>query len=78
MEINEEILSAIGGSWHDPRPIPPNWFRSKEAYAFHERLAAAIAPGYGITPLILIRSREFAGLRRCTLTCSMFSGSGRW
>jgi predicted O-methyltransferase YrrM len=62
MEINEEILSAIGRSWHDPRPIPPNWFRSKEAYAFHERLAAAIASGYGIAPLILIKEPRICRL----------------
>jgi hypothetical protein len=62
MEINEEILSTIGRSWHDPRPISPNWFRSKEAYAFHERLAAAIASGYGNAPLILIKEPRICRL----------------
>jgi hypothetical protein len=62
MEMNEEILSTIGRSWHDPRPIPSNWFRSKEAYAFHERLAAAIASGYGNTPLILIKEPRICRL----------------
>jgi predicted O-methyltransferase YrrM/glycosyltransferase involved in cell wall biosynthesis len=62
MEMNEEILSTIGRTWHDPRPIPLNWFRSKEAYAFHERLAAAIASGYGNTPLILIKEPRICRL----------------
>ena len=62
MEINEEILSAIGRSWHDPRPIPPNWFRSKEAYQFHERLAAAISSDYGLAPLIVIKEPRICRL----------------
>jgi hypothetical protein len=61
-EINEEILSAIGRSWHDPRPIAPSWFRSKEAYAFHERLVAEITSGYGVAPLILIKEPRICRL----------------
>jgi ubiquinone/menaquinone biosynthesis C-methylase UbiE/glycosyltransferase involved in cell wall biosynthesis len=55
LEINEEILASIGRSWHDPRPIAPGWFRSKEAYAFHKRLCAEIVSSYGNAPLILIK-----------------------
>jgi hypothetical protein len=62
MQINEEILSSIDRSWHDPRPIPPSWFRSKEAYAFHQRLVAEITSGYGIAPLILIKEPRICRL----------------
>lgn len=24
-ELNDEILAAFGGSWHDPPPLPPGW-----------------------------------------------------
>jgi hypothetical protein len=62
MEINDEILGAIGRSWHDPRPIPSSWFRSKAAYAFHERLSAAIASGYGNAHLFLIKDPRICRL----------------
>jgi predicted O-methyltransferase YrrM len=62
MRINKEILSAIGRTWYDPRPIPPSWFRSKEAYVFHERLVAEIALGYEVAPLILIKDPRICRL----------------
>jgi hypothetical protein len=62
MEINDEILAVIGRSWDDPRPIPSNWFRSKEAYVFHERIAAGIASGYGNAPLLLIKEPRICRL----------------
>src|ERR1700722_18178452 len=37
MEINEEILSSIGRSWPDPRPIPAGGFRSKGGCPVHPR-----------------------------------------
>jgi predicted O-methyltransferase YrrM len=55
IQINKAILAAIGRNWKDPGPIPRNWFRSKEAYTFHERIAAEITSAYGDSPLILIK-----------------------
>jgi hypothetical protein len=62
MEIDDEILNAIDRSWHDPRPIPPSWFRSKEAYAFHERIRAAIVSDYDDAPLILVKEPRICRL----------------
>jgi len=62
MEINNEILAVIGRSWDDPRPIPSSWFRSKEAYVFHERIAVEIASGYGNAPLLLIKEPRICRL----------------
>lgn len=62
MEINDEILTAIGRRWADPRPIPQTWFRSKEAYTFHERIAAEIAFGYGTASLLLIKEPRICRL----------------
>jgi SAM-dependent methyltransferase len=62
LEINEEILSTLGRSWHDPRPIPSNWFRSKAAYTFQERISAEIASCYGNARLILIKEPRICRL----------------
>jgi hypothetical protein len=62
MQINEEILGEIGRIWHDPRPIPPGWFRSKAAYGFHERIRAAIESEYGGAELILIKEPRICRL----------------
>jgi hypothetical protein len=62
LEINEEILCTLGRSWHDPRPIPSNWFRSKAAYTFQERISAEIASCYGDAPLILIKEPRICRL----------------
>jgi len=62
MQINEEILGEIGRIWHDPRPIPPCWFRSKAAYGFHERLRAAIVSEYGDAQLILVKEPRICRL----------------
>jgi hypothetical protein len=62
LEINEEILGTLGRSWHDPRPIPSSWFRSKAAYAFQERISAEIASCYGNAPLILIKEPRICRL----------------
>jgi hypothetical protein len=62
LAINEEILQAIGCSRAEPRPIPARWFRSKEAYAFHERLKATITSDYGDAPLILIKEPRICRL----------------
>ncbi len=62
MEINEEILAVVDRSWNDPRSIPRSWFRSREAYAFHERIAAEITSSYGDAPLILIKEPRICRL----------------
>lgn len=62
MEINEEIIASLGRTWYDPRPIPPNWFRSKAAYGFHERIRAEIIDQYGAAPLILIKEPRICRL----------------
>jgi hypothetical protein len=62
MEINDEILAATGRTWADVRPMPANWFRSKDAYRFHERIVAEIAASYGDAPLILIKEPRICRL----------------
>lgn len=62
LELNEEILGAIGRTWYDSRPIPISWFRSTAAYDFRERLCALIASEYGDAPLILIKEPRICRL----------------
>jgi len=62
MEINDEILLAMGRTWDDPRQIPSAWFRSRTAYTFHERLREVIASEYGDDPLIVIKEPRICRL----------------
>jgi hypothetical protein len=62
LKLNEEILSVLGRTWHDPRPIPPGWFRSREAYGFQERITEEILSLYGDAPLILIKEPRICRL----------------
>jgi hypothetical protein len=62
LEINEEILSTLGRTWHDPRPISPSWFRSKAAYKFQQRIVDEIALSYGNAPLIVIKEPRICRL----------------
>jgi hypothetical protein len=62
LEINQEILGTLGRTWHDPRPIPRSWLRSKSAYAFQTRLTDEIASGYGDGTFILIKEPRICRL----------------
>jgi hypothetical protein len=62
MEIDNEVLLAMGRTWDDPREIPSAWFRSRTAYTFHERLQEVIASEYGDAPLIVIKEPRICRL----------------
>jgi hypothetical protein len=62
LKLNEEILRSVGRTWHDPRPISPNWFRSKAAYDFQERIREEIALSYGDASLMVIKEPRICRL----------------
>lgn len=41
-EINEQIFSQFGGSWHEPPEFPPNWENSTELAPLHKRASQII------------------------------------
>jgi hypothetical protein len=41
-EINDEILSTLGGTWQEPPPLPPGWERSPELAASRQRAREVI------------------------------------
>jgi hypothetical protein len=62
MEIDDEVLHTMGRTWDDPRQIPSDWFRSKTAYSFHERLREVIQSEYVDAPLIVIKEPRICRL----------------
>jgi hypothetical protein len=62
LELDDEILRKLGRTFHDPGPIPPNWFRSKEAYHFEERISKEIVSSYGDASLLLIKEPRICRL----------------
>ncbi len=53
--LNEEILVAAATSWHDPSPIPAEWFTSTAALAFRERAAAFVCKALAPSPMIVLK-----------------------
>lgn len=53
--LNDEILTAMGMRWDDPRPIQRGWFSSRAAYAFQRRIMQQIEADYGASPLIVLK-----------------------
>jgi hypothetical protein len=60
--LNDEILSAMGMTWQDPRPIPRAWFFSQAAYDFQCRVMRQIQNDYGSEPLIVLKDPRVARL----------------
>ncbi len=60
--LNEEILVAAGTSWHDPSPIPPEWFESAAALAFRERAAALVEKALAASPMIVLKDPRLCRL----------------
>jgi hypothetical protein len=60
--LNDEILTAMGMNWNDPRPIRRNWFFSRPAYAFQRRIMQQIEADYGAESLIVLKDPRVARL----------------
>ncbi len=42
VELNEEVLVALGGAWWDPPPRPPGWEASPQLEPFRSRIAELV------------------------------------
>jgi hypothetical protein len=50
-EINDEILSILGGSWQEPPPLPPGWERRPELAAPRRRAREVIESDFAESEL---------------------------
>ncbi len=77
--LNEEILVAAGTSWHDPSPIPAEWFASAGALAFRERAVALVAQALTAAPMIVLKDPRLCRLlpfwRSCLTNMNVSFGS---
>jgi hypothetical protein len=50
-EINDQILSTLGGSWSEPPPLPPGWERSPELAAVRRKAREVIESDFSSAEL---------------------------
>jgi hypothetical protein len=60
--LNERILQAVDRAWNDPRPLPPRWFRSREAYLFLHEVTEQIEASYGDAALLVLKDPRLCRL----------------
>lgn len=60
--LNEAILAAAGTSWHDPAPIPREWFDSAAALAFRERANAFVEKACAASPVVVLKDPRLCRL----------------
>lgn len=77
--LNEEILRAAGTAWHDPSPIPEEFFISEKAHAFRERAAAFVTKALAASPIIVLKDPRLSRLlpfwRACLTNLGVSFGS---
>ncbi len=77
--LNEEILVAAGTAWHDPSPIPDDFFPSPKALAFRERAEAFLEKALAGSPRLVLKDPRLCRLLpfwRACLTNSEVSFGG--
>ncbi|HEY3662155.1 MAG TPA: hypothetical protein VGL24_03290, partial [Chthoniobacterales bacterium] len=67
--LNEEILVAAGTAWHDPAPIPDEWFATPAARAFRGRAQAFVNKALSTAPIIVLKDPRLCRLLPFWLSC---------
>jgi hypothetical protein len=67
LDLHEEMLEALGTSWHDLSPLAEGWERSGLVAQFAERMAGIVLDEFGDAPLIAVKDP-----RICRLVPSVF------
>ncbi len=62
LALHDEVLAAMGGSWHDLRAFAPGWFEGAVAAGFRERLTALLVREYGGAKLLLVKDPRLCRL----------------
>lgn len=52
---NDELLAAAASSWHDWRPLNPQWLQSLAAERHRHKIKAILASEYGDEPLFFVK-----------------------
>jgi len=52
---NNELLAAAGSSWHDWRPLNPQWLQSPAAEGYRHKIKAILASEFGDEPLFFVK-----------------------
>ncbi|UVK56862.1 sulfotransferase family protein [Mesorhizobium sp. AR02] len=52
---NDELLAAAASSWHDWRPLNPQWLQSPAAERHRHKIKAILASEYGDEPLFFVK-----------------------
>ena len=52
---NDELLTAAASSWHDWRPLDPQWLQSLAAERHHHKIKAILASEYGDELLFFVK-----------------------
>ncbi|WP_322418577.1 class I SAM-dependent methyltransferase [Mesorhizobium huakuii] len=52
---NDELLAAAASSWHDWRPLDPQWLQSLAAERLRDKIKAILASEFGEEPLFFIK-----------------------
>ena len=61
-QLHEEMLEALGTSWHDLSPLVENWERSELGAQFVERMAGIVLDEFGDAPLIAVKDPRICRL----------------
>jgi hypothetical protein len=60
--LNDRILESIDRRWNDPRPIAPQWFRSRAAFQFLRAVTTQLRQSYGEAPLLVLKDPRLCRL----------------
>lgn len=60
--LNEEVLAALDRRWDDPRPVPEQWFHTRQAHAFLLRLRETVARCCAAAPLAVLKDPRIVPL----------------
>jgi hypothetical protein len=60
--LNDRILESIDRRWNDPRPIAPQWFRSRAAYRFLRAVTTQLRQSYGEASLLVLKDPRLCRL----------------
>ena len=62
LDLHEEMLGALGTSWHDLSPLAEGWERSGLVAQFVERMAEVVLDEFGNAPLIAVKDPRICRL----------------
>src|SRR4051812_17161745 len=62
VRLHDELLDAVGRTWHDFSPLPASWFSSELVRSYEPRLAEVVREEYGDAPLFVVKDPRISRL----------------